>query len=175
MSTPRRYRPLTGLEVIEYVLAEFRQALVNSNELPAHRTFHELSFVGGVKVSGWGSRDSEVRFQCQFKAEPEAPDLVRERLAVQNATYIAGVADYEPEVLAPSAGDQQEAYREENAKDLERDESDESDESAAMVDKVLAAPSTSFPCECGKEFPKETNRKIHWANWCKLNPNRKRQ
>lgn len=94
----RQYRPLTGPEIIDYILAEFRKALVNSGELPLHRVFHELSFVGGVKIRGWGSKPVEARFSgsngdshpddaveveasVTVKAEPEAPSLVRERLA----------------------------------------------------------------------------------------------
>jgi hypothetical protein len=98
----RQYRALNGEEVTDYILAEFRKALVNSGELPLHRVFHELQFVGGVKIRGWGSKPVEVRFSgtngdshpdgavemdasVTVQAEPEAPSLVRERLALAAA------------------------------------------------------------------------------------------
>jgi len=106
MSTPaiRQYRPLTGSETIDYICAEIRKQLTLSNQFPLHRVFHELEFVGGVKVKGWGSRTAEVKFSgavgqreegdeevdaaVKIEAVAEAPDLVRERLAEPEAADV---------------------------------------------------------------------------------------
>lgn len=101
----KQYRPLTGPEIIDYIVTEIRAALERSGQLPLHRAFHEMSFVGGIKVSGWGTADAKVQFSgatngghpddaeavkiaVGIRAEAEPPSLVRERLVAPLVTTL---------------------------------------------------------------------------------------
>lgn len=149
----RQYRPLTGEETVDYLLAEFRKALVNSGQFPLHRAFHELRFVGGVKVNGWGSREAKVNFSGQrngehsgeefevkvaIEAEAEPPSLVRERLA---------------EPIVPMAATEAMA--------------EQGEEEIVKLQETADANACTY---CFRPFKNNQARMLHERRWCKEKP-----
>jgi len=190
----KQYIALNGSEIIDYICAEIRTALVRSGQLPLHRAFHEMTFVGGIKVTGWGTADAKVKvagvmgeghpddaevveFKVGVEAQSEPPSLVRERLAGEQS--IGQVASTQFEEAFQRTIEQpilDEMKVEIGAVDVlpvsvavDDPEKIESVSVAIEVDDTGGFPCPNFGNGCDHEpFPKESGAKVHAAWWCKV-------